>query len=229
LKQIVILGGTGNVGQEILAALHQQGLTATFTYHRSQQKAEALTAKYQHRAVRVDLSDVQETRQFFRAQEKIDVLLHCAGVSQAAKLSEITLEQFEEMQAINVRSAFIACQEVAPKMSDGGHIVLLSAIDGTQTVPAPAHFAASQGALVGLTRALAKELGPKKTLINLVALGVLEGGISRELSPKLLEDYKHFSAMRRVGSPQEAAKAILWVALQNTYMTGQIIPVNGGL
>jgi 3-oxoacyl-[acyl-carrier protein] reductase len=229
LKQIVALGGTGNIGQEVLAALHQLGLLATFTYHRSQEKAEALTARYQHRAVRVDLSDVEQTQQFFRAQEKIDILLHCAGISQTAKLSEISLAQFEEMQAVNVRSAFIACQEVAPKMTDGGHIVLLGAIDGTQTVPAPAHFAASQGALVGLTRALAKELGPRKILINVVALGVLEGGISRELSPKLLEDYKHFSAMRRVGSPQEAAKAILWVALQNTYMTGRVIPVNGGL
>ena len=229
MTHIVVLGGTGNIGQAVLAALSQQGLTATFTYHRSQEKAEALAAKYQHRAVRVDLSEVEQTRRFFRSQEKLDVLLHCAGISQAAKLSEITLAQFEEMQAVNVRSAFIACQEVAPKMTEGGHIVLLGAIDGTQTVPAPAHFAASQGALVGLTRALAKELGPKKILINLVALGVLEGGISRELSPKLLEDYQHFSAMRRVGSPQEAAKAILWVALQNTYMTGRVIPVNGGL
>jgi 3-oxoacyl-[acyl-carrier protein] reductase len=229
LKQIVVLGGTGNIGQAVLAALHQQGHTATFTYHRAQERAVELVAEYKHSSIRVDLSNTEQTQQFFRAQEKIDVLLHCAGISQAAKLSEISLAQFEEMQAVNVRSAFIACQEVVPKMMEGGHIVLLGAIDGTQTVPAPAHFAASQGALVGLTRALAKELGPKKILINLVALGVLEGGISRELSPKLLEDYKHFSAMRRVGSPQEAAKAILWVALQNTYMTGRIIPVNGGL
>ena len=227
--QIVVLGGTGNVGQEILAALHQKGHTATFTYHRSQEKAEALAAKYQHRAVRVDLSDAEQTRALFRSLERLDVVLHCAGVSQAAALAEITLAHLDEMYAVNVRSAFIACQEAAPKMTAGGHIVLLGAIDGTQTVPAPAHFAASQGALVGLTRALAKELGPQNILINLVALGVLEGGISRELSPRLLEDYKHFSAMRRVGTPQEAARAILWVALQNTYMTGRVIPVNGGL
>jgi 3-oxoacyl-[acyl-carrier protein] reductase len=227
--KIIVLGGTGNIGQAVLQELHHKKLSATFTYLRSQEKAAQLCAKYQHIGAEVDLSSPEPLQHFFRAQGDFDVLVHCAGVSQAAALSQISVAQLDHMYAVNVRSAFIACQEAANQMTNGGHIVLLGAIDGTQTVPAPAHFAASQGALVGLTRALAKELGPKKILVNLVAVGVLEGGISRELTPKLLEDYKHFSAMRRVGTPEEVARAILWVALQNSYMTGRVIPVNGGL
>jgi 3-oxoacyl-[acyl-carrier protein] reductase len=227
--KIIVLGGTGNIGQAVLKELHRKNLTATFTYLHSTEKASQLCEQYQHQSAQVDLFHAGALQQFLRAQESVDLLIHCAGVSQSAKLSEITLEQFDQMHAINVRSAFIACQEVSAKMTNGGHIVLLGAIDGTQTVPAPAHFAASQGALVGLTRSLSKELGPKNILLNLVAVGVLEGGISRELQPKLLDDYKHFSAMRRVGTAEEVARAVLWVALQNTYMTGRIIPVNGGL
>lgn len=227
--KIIVLGGTGNIGAAVLRELHQKKLSAVFTYLRSVDTARQLEAETQHRGAQVDLSSPDALRRFFGDHPEVALLIHCAGVSHSAKLKEITDAQLDEMYAINVRSALIACQEAAARMSAGGDIVLLGAIDGTQTVPAPAHFAASQGALVGLTRALSKELGPKNIRVNLLAIGVLEGGISRELSPKLLDDYKHFSAMRRIGSPQEVARAVLWVALQNTYMTGRVIPVNGGL
>jgi NAD(P)-dependent dehydrogenase (short-subunit alcohol dehydrogenase family) len=77
--------------------------------------------------------------------------------------------------------------------------------------------------------ALAKELGPRGIRINLVALGVLDAGLSRELSPELLEDYKQFSALRRLGTPREAARAVLWLALHNRYMNGKVLAVNGGI
>jgi 3-oxoacyl-[acyl-carrier protein] reductase len=83
--------------------------------------------------------------------------------------------------------------------------------------------------LSAMTMALAKELGPSGIRVNMVALGILDSGLSRELNPKLVADYKTFSALRRLGTPAEAAKAILWLALENTYMNGKVLSVNGGI
>jgi 3-oxoacyl-[acyl-carrier protein] reductase len=124
----------------------------------------------------------------------------------------------------------VACQELAPSMAPrGGHVVLVGAIDRAQSIPAPVHFAASQGALAAMVMALGKELGPRGIRVNMVALGLLEGGLSREISPALVADYKAFSALRRLGTADEAARAILWLALENTYMSGEVVPVNGGI
>jgi 3-oxoacyl-[acyl-carrier protein] reductase len=83
--------------------------------------------------------------------------------------------------------------------------------------------------LAALTMALAKELGPRGIRVNMAALGVLDSGLSRDLDIKLLADYQVFSALRRCGTPAEAARAILWLALENSYMNGKVLPVNGGI
>jgi 3-oxoacyl-[acyl-carrier protein] reductase len=83
--------------------------------------------------------------------------------------------------------------------------------------------------LSGMTMALGKELGPRGVRINMVALGLLEGGLSRQIAPALVADYKTFSALRRLGQPDEAARVILWLALENTYVNGKVLSVNGGL
>lgn len=110
-----------------------------------------------------------------------------------------------------------------------GSIVLVGALDRTQSLPAPVPFAASQGMLAAMTMALAKELGPSGILVNMVALGILEEGLARALSPQVRADFLSFSALRRAGTPREAARAILWLALENTYMSGKVMPVNGGI
>jgi 3-oxoacyl-[acyl-carrier protein] reductase len=80
-----------------------------------------------------------------------------------------------------------------------------------------------------MARAMAKELGPRRIRVNVVVLGVLDGGLSQQMEARLVEDYRRFSAYGRRGTASEAARAILWVALHNTYMTGAVLPVNGGL
>ena len=98
-----------------------------------------------------------------------------------------------------------------------------------KAVPVPACVGGSDGAKAGLTRSLAKELGPLGIRINLVSLGVLNEGFSKGLSDQLREDYERFSALRRIGTAQEAAKAIVGVALESPYMTGATVCVDGGV
>jgi NAD(P)-dependent dehydrogenase (short-subunit alcohol dehydrogenase family) len=235
-RRALVLGGTGTVGAAVLRGLRAADVPAVFTYHRSADKARALAAELGHEAVAVNLAEPGAIRALaarLDAEDRAPThLIHCAAVSKSAPLAEITDADWEAVHAVNARSAFVACQALAGPMArrQGGHIVLVGALDRAQSLPLPVHFAASQGMLSAMTMALAKELGPSGILVNMVALGVLEGeGISRQLDPRLHADYRTFSALRRPGTPDEAARAILWVALENSYMTGKVVPVNGGI
>jgi 3-oxoacyl-[acyl-carrier protein] reductase len=231
----LVFGGTGTLGAEILRELARASIPTAFTWHQSREKAHALASELSMRPLQVDLSDAAATRSALRALREEgfvpNLFIHCAGLNASASLGTITDELWHKTMAVNCQSAFIACQELAPAMAQAGegHLVLVGALDRTQSAPSPVHFAASQGALSAMAMAVAKELGPKGVRINVVALGLLEGGMSREVGEKLVADYKGFSALRRLGRPEEAAKAILWLALENTYMNGKVLPVNGGI
>ncbi|MES2355393.1 MAG: SDR family oxidoreductase [Pseudomonadota bacterium] len=231
----LVFGGTGAVGAEILRGLAHAGVPTAFTYHRSKEKAETLAGEFSHRAFHCDLAKPEAIRALLQKldQEGISptVFIHCAAVSRFLSIDQISDDDWQMTHAVNCHSAFVACQQLAPYMAskNEGHVVLVGALDRSQSIPAPIHFAASQGMLSAMTMALAKELGPKGIRVNMVALGVLNSGLSRELSPTLVADYKTYSAMRRIGTPAEAAKAILWLALENTYMNGKVLSVNGGI
>ena len=233
--QALVFGGTGTLGAEILKGLAKASIPTAFTWHQSREKAHALASELSMRPMQVDLSDAVATRGALRALRDEgfapNLFIHCAGLNPSTSLDKVTDELWQKTMAVNCQSAFIACQELAPIMAQAGegHIVLVGALDRTQSAPSPVHFAASQGALSAMAMAVAKELGPKGVRINVVALGLLEGGLSREVGEKLVADYKGFSALRRLGRPEEAAKAILWLALENTYMNGKVMPVNGGI
>lgn len=230
----LVLGGSGAVGSAVLRGLAAAGVPTTFTYCRSAARALALANEHTQRALALDLRERGALRQLLRtlAAEGAspNVLIHCAAISQTLELAAISDEAFDEVQQVNAYSAFVAVQELAPHLAEaGGDIVLVGAIGQAQSIPAPVHFAASQGMLSGMTMALAKELGPRGVRINMVALGLLEGGLSRQIAPALVADYKTFSALRRLGQPDEAARVILWLALENTYVNGEVLSVNGGL
>lgn len=231
----LVFGGTGAVGSEVLRGLARAGIPTVFTYNQSKDKAEALARECSQRAFQCDLAQPSAIRTLLQNLEHEDVsptiFIHCAAISRFLPIDKINEDDWMTTHAVNCHSAFVACQELAPHMASKkeGHIVLVGALDRSQSIPLPIHFAASQGMLSAMTMALAKELGSSGVRVNMVALGILDSGLSRELNPKLVNDYKTFSAMRRTGTPAEAAKAILWLALENTYMNGKVLSVNGGI
>lgn len=231
----LVFGGTGTVGREVLRGLAQANMPALFTYHRSEERAKTHASDFSQRPFQVDLAQPAAIRALFQEFDREgltpDVFIHCAAVSGTQRLEAITESDWQIVQAVNGQSALIACQELAARWTGAseGHIVLVGALDRSQSLPLPIAFAASQGMLSAMTMALAKELGPRGVRVNLVALGVLEEGLSRELDPRLLEDYRTYSALRRAGTAAEAARPILWLALENTYMNGKVLAINGGI
>jgi len=215
MKKVLVLGGTGYVGSAVLRELARRGVHATFTYRQSADKARMLAAEFGHTAVEVDLADAAAVRRL----EPADVVIHCAAVSTT---------DWQQSFAINVESAHVVATTVAERGTPAD-IVFLGGLDRVQSLPLPPVYAATQGALSAMVMALAHELGPRGIRVNILSLGVLAGGISNSLAARRRKDYETFSALRRAGTADEAAKAIAWLALENTFIQGKVISVNGGI
>jgi 3-oxoacyl-[acyl-carrier protein] reductase len=226
-----VLGGTTHLGTAVVRELLAAGVETAATY-RTREHAAPLAGAHLVAADAADPAGLRRALGGLCAEWGApDAFVHCLTVGRPRLLAEITDADWAAAHDINVRSAFVAVQELAPRMAErgGGDLILTAALDGIQPVPAPAHFAASQAALLGMTRALAKELGPRGLRVNLVVLGVLDGGLAGALPSRLLADYKKFSALGRVGTAAEVARAVRWLALENRYMTGQTLSLSGGI
>ncbi len=160
-----------------------------------------------------------------------DTVIHCAAVAAPASLADTTDDQWARAQRINCQSAFVICQTLSPHWirRKRGDVVLVGALDRTQSLPLPVAFAATQGMLSTMTMALANELGPHGIRINMVALGLLGTGLSMSMPANLQSDFHRFSALKRSGTAKEAANLIVWLALHNENMNGKVMPANGGI
>jgi NAD(P)-dependent dehydrogenase (short-subunit alcohol dehydrogenase family) len=242
-----VLGGSGTLGSAVCRSLVAAGADVAFTYRSQERVARQLVDQLNlpgNRALQADLSTTAETERVVDAALAvlggIDAFVHCAAVgftgsrsseSGQETIAEIDEAQFDNLFAVNVKSAFFACRRLVPSMraQGGGDLVLIGSIDGVKPVPAPAHYGASKGALVGLCRTLAKELGEHGIRVNVVAPGVLSGGISMTLPSELRKEYLKHCGLKRFGEPAEVASIVTWLATANTYVTGQTILLDGAL
>ncbi len=234
-RKALVLGGTGTVGTAVLRELSRRGVTASFSFHTNEATAKALAGELGHVPFAVDLADPVSLRAALDAQPTPDLVIYCAGVTAAQPLIELDVATWQRAIAVNVHAPLQVCQWLAQRRGMPGpgaslvDVVVVGGLDRTQSLPLPAGYAATQGALSALVMALGHELGPVGIRINMVALGVLEGGTSRDLASRRRRDYETFSALRRIGTAAEAAKAIAWLGLENTYIQGKVVPVNGGI
>ncbi len=232
MKRVLVLGGSGALGAALLRELRKAGVQAAFTWHGDGSCALTLGQELDYPCYPSDFTQADAIEQLFAALERDgrlpDVVVHCAGVAPVAAIGDISAASWDAVHAVHGRAALLCARQMAVRGLRGA-LVLVAAIDGLQPVPAPAHYAASQAALWGLTLALAKELGPKGILVNLAVVGVLDGGISQALDPALRDSYKRYAALGRTGTCAEAARALRWLALENTYLNGAQFPLTGGL
>jgi NAD(P)-dependent dehydrogenase (short-subunit alcohol dehydrogenase family) len=244
---VFVTGGSGFVGRAVVAALAQAGARVVFTYLTGEAAARALEAAHPGcQGVQVDLRDqaalrrsVDEAAASANAQESSFVAyVHAAGVGTTGAdpkafdpLATIDEAGFDRLFAVNVKSAFFGAQAACAhfRAPAGGNVVFVSSIDGVKAVPAPVHYGASKGALAGMVKVLAKEVGPKNVRVTAVAPGVLEGGLSHALPAELRAEYLRHTGLKRLGKAEEVAAVIVQLALRNTYLTGQTLVIDGGL
>jgi 3-oxoacyl-[acyl-carrier protein] reductase len=237
----LILGGTGYVGREVCKRLHNDGHHIYFTWHENQCTATELIAELKgSQGFQLDFRNdcKSEFQNIIQQMDGIDILIQCAGTAGkegiykkgADKFQQISTNDFNEMMKITVGSTFTAAQEAAQNMHEnGGQIIIVGSMDGVKPVPAPIHYAAAKGALTSMTSALAKELGKNNIRVNLIAPGMLEGGLARFLSDDLKNEYLHHCSMNRLGNATEITDLIQWMVNKNTYLTGQTLLLDGAL
>jgi 3-oxoacyl-[acyl-carrier protein] reductase len=240
-RRCIVLGGSGALGRVVCASLAAEGSRVGFTFHRSEAVARELTSRLEGTfAEPLDLTEMAAIPRVLDAMVArlggVEALIHCAALTSTArvaafdKLGDLDDAGFDRLMAVNVKSALFACRHFAQASRErGGNIVLLGSIDGIQSVPAPVAYATSKAALSGLALALAKEVGKQGIRVNVVAPGILESGASRTVPEDLRREYLKHCAMKRFGRLDEVANVITWLALENTYVTGQTIVVDGGL
>jgi NAD(P)-dependent dehydrogenase (short-subunit alcohol dehydrogenase family) len=241
----LVIGGSGTVGQAVCRTLAAQGARVAFTYHQGEAKAMALAGELEGSlALPLDLTSVADidttVAHAAKALGGLDALVHCAGVGVTVegtpesfhRMAQVDEAAWDRMLAVNTKSSYFAVRAAAPHLrgAGGGNVVLLGSIDGVKPVPAPVHYAASRGAQAALVMTMAKELGKDGgTRVNMVAPGVLEEGLSRTLPEELRAEYEKHCALGRVGTLAEVADLVAWLALENTYVTGRTLVLDGAL
>ena len=242
----LVLGGSGYVGSEVCRTLAARGARVAFTYLRSEERAQELQRELPGlRADRLDLRDTQAVRAVVvgaaAAWDGLDVVVQCAGIAgepalyrrdaagKRERLARIDDDAWNDMIDVTVRGTFVAFQAAVPCMERGGHLVAVGAMDGLKALPSPQHYAAAKGALRSMVQSLAQELGSRRILANMVAPGLLAGGMAGLLGPELVEDYLAHCALKRLGTAREVAEVVAYLALENTYVNGQSILLDGGL
>lgn len=231
-KRVWIVGGSGAVGVAVRALLEARGHRVSWTYRtRPGPGGSPLDVR--------DVAAIEGAALAAReALGGLDAMIYLAAIGTTdpgrfLALDDVTPEAWDEFAAINLRGAFFASRAFARAIDgaapSGGNIVLAGSIDGHKPVPASVPYAATKGALEAMVRALSKEFGPRNLRINALAPGVLEGGLSSVLPKRLVDDYLSHDALSRKGTFREVSELFAYFAIENTYVTGRTIAVDGGL
>jgi 3-oxoacyl-[acyl-carrier protein] reductase len=232
--RVVVVGASGRLGRAVCAELTKRGARVAGTFHRNEEAAAQIGREIEgFVARRLDLADAASIERTLADLGDADAYVHCAAIASAAKeptydrLADIDPERLGHLLAVNVAGPLLVARAFS-KLASAKNLVLVGSIDGAKPVPTATPYATTKGALVAMARALAKELGPK-ILVNVVAPGVLEGGITDIVPDDVKREYLKHSASKRFGTHAEVARSIAWLALENTYVTGQTLLLDGGL
>lgn len=235
MKTVLITGGSRGIGRAMVKLFMQNGYRVAFTYKSSENEAKSLaeaTGAYPICADSENESDViSAVEEALSKLGSIDCLINNAGKSAFSLFTDLTLEDWNSMLAVNLTGAFLYSREVAKLMirKKSGRIINVTSMWGLVGSSCEVHYSASKAGLIGMTKALAKELGPSGITVNAIAPGVINTEMNKCLSDADLEALCDETPLSRIGEPEEVAKAALFLAGDGaSFITGEVINVSGG-
>jgi acetoacetyl-CoA reductase len=240
-KVCLVTGGSRGIGRAIVTAMAEAGAEVAFTYQNSKPQAEALAAALSEKGVRCKafqanvasaeaMQDV--VKQVLNEFGPITILVNNAGINRDKSFLKMTKDMWEEVMHVNLDGVFHTTQLVAQDMvgAGWGRIINISSIVGQTGNFGQVNYAATKGAIISFTESLARELARKGITVNAVAPGFIETDMVSGMPETAVNQVKAMTPMGRLGKPEEIADAVVFLASPRaSYVTGQVLGVNGGM
>lgn len=241
-KTALVTGGSIGIGSGIVRALAAQGYQIGINYRTHGQAADDLAKEIREKygvkvitcqadvacSKQVEAMVAEVTEQL----GQITLLVNNAGIAQQKLFTEITEAEWDRLFDVNVKGMFLCSKAVLPNMihNHSGNIINISSIWGMVGASCEVHYSAAKAAIIGFTKALAKEVGPSLIRVNCVAPGVIDTEMNANLSEATLAQLKEETPLCKIGTIEDIANAVIFLAgEQSSFITGQVISPNGGM
>ena len=240
-KVAVVTGASRGIGRAIALELARRGACVVVNYNRSgEAAADVVTgieaAGGQAIAVQADVSDFEQATGLIQAAldrfGRLDILVNNAGTTRDQLLMLMKEGDWDDVLRINLKSVFNCCKAAARPMvrQRQGRIINISSVSGIAGQGGQTNYAASKAGIIGFTKSLAKELGPRSITVNAVAPGFIPTDLTADLSEELKQKAVEATPLRRMGRPEEIAYAVAFLASDEAaFITGEVLTVDGGL
>ena len=229
MSTIVITGGSRGIGAAAVERFAAQGHRVYFLYEKNHEAAQAVAEKTGATAICCDVADGKAVKAAFARIGDVDVLICNAGVMWFGLMSMMDEDAWDRIFNVNVKGIYNCVNAAMPAFLNkhAGSIVTVSSMWGQVGASCEAAYSATKGAIIALTKALAKELGPSGIRVNCVAPGVILTDMCASVDPEVLAEMAEETPVGRNGTPEDVAKAMEYLA-NAEFITGQVLPVNGG-
>ena len=231
MRTIVITGGSRGIGAAAVRRFTSEGDRVYFLYEKEEVLARAVAQETGAAAIRCDVADEEQVEQAFSQIPQVDVLINNAGIVEYNPINWTEPERFRRVMDVNVTGTYLCARAALPKMLEkhAGVILNISSMWGLVGASCEAAYSASKAAVIGLTKALAKELGPSGIRVNAVAPGVIVTDMLKNVTPETMEELRQETPLEKLGRPEDVADALWFLASDSAaFITGEVMNVSGG-
>ena len=238
MKTVLITGGSRGIGKCIAENLARDGFNVILNYNKSEKQAKQIKKELEEQGINIeickaDVSKREEVKKLVKFAlnkfENIDVLINNAGIAKLQMFNDITDSDWNEMLGTNLNSVFYTIQESLPNMihNKNGCIINISSIWGLVGASCEVAYSVSKAGIDGMTKALAKELGPSNIRVNSIAPGIIATDMCSEYTEEEIREINNKIPLGKFGEGIDIAKCVKWL-IEDKYTTGQVISPNGG-
>ena len=233
-KIAIVTGASRGIGREIAKSLAKKDYIVIANYNKSEKEAMELKNEFNNIDIfKADVSKRDEVKKLveytLNKYKKIDVLVNNAGIDNEKLFQDIIDEDWQNVISTNLYSVFCVTQEVVNSMihNKSGCIINISSIYAIQGGSCAVAYTASKAGIDGITKSLAKELGPSNIRVNSIAPGFIDTDMNKYYSEKDIDEIKRQTPLQKIGRPEDIAKCVNWL-VEDEFTTGQVISINGG-